>query len=128
MARKALIVPPGVGRVYPAGRMQAIFKADMDETASKYSVSEWWLDPGVRLTNQHLHEEDHVFYVLEGILSVVIDNDPSDAPKGTYILIPGETPHTFENRQSVRSGFISFNVPGGFEESVPAIASALASE
>lgn len=60
MARKALIIPPGAGRVYPAGRMQAIFKADMDETNSKYSVSEWWLDPGARLPNQHLHEEDHI--------------------------------------------------------------------
>lgn len=128
MIRKALIVPPGMGRVYPAGRMQAIFKADMDETASKYSVSEWWLDPGARLPNQHSHGEDHIFYVIEGILSVVIDDEHSDAPSGTYILIPGDTPHSFENQQSIRSGFISFNVPGGFEKSVPAIASALASE
>jgi mannose-6-phosphate isomerase-like protein (cupin superfamily) len=126
MMRKAMIVPPGQGRVYPAGRMQAVFKADLDETASRYSVSEWWLEPRTRLPGQHAHEEDHVFYIIEGTLSVLIEADWSHAPKGSYLVIPGGTPHTFENREAVRTGFISFNVPGGFEEKVPDIASALA--
>jgi quercetin dioxygenase-like cupin family protein len=126
--RKAMIVPPGDGRVYAMGRMRAVFKADCGETANGYSVSEWWLEPRTRLPNQHAHAEDHVFYVIDGVLSVLIGDDWSHAAKGSYVVIPGGTPHAFENQGSVRAGFISLNVPGGFEERMPDIAAALSSE
>jgi quercetin dioxygenase-like cupin family protein len=128
MAHKAIIVPPEQGRVYAMGRMRATFKADCGETANGYSVSEWWLEPRTRLPDQHAHDEDHVFYVIEGTLSLLLDEDWSDAAKGSYVVIPGGTPHAFENRAAVPAGFIAFTVPGGFEEAMPAIASALASE
>ena len=35
--RKPRVVAPEEGRVYPMGRMRAVFKADTDETASRYS-------------------------------------------------------------------------------------------
>ncbi len=41
-----LHLPPGEGRRYELGRMTAVFKADEDETTARYSVSEWWLEPG----------------------------------------------------------------------------------
>lgn len=128
MVRKAMIVPPRQGRVYAMGRMHAVFKADRDETANLYSLSEWWLEPRTGGPARHEHEDDHVFYVIDGTLSVQIGDGWSDAAKGSYILIPGGTPHSFENRGSVPSGFISFNVPGGFEEKMDGIAAALASE
>jgi mannose-6-phosphate isomerase-like protein (cupin superfamily) len=61
-------------------------------------------------------------------LSVCVDDDWSQAIKGTYVVIPGGTPHTFENQGTVRAGFISFNSPGGFEARMPDIESALAAE
>lgn len=128
MVRKAMIVPPRQGRFYAMGRMHAVFKADRDETANLYSLSEWWLEPRTGGPARHEHEDDHVFYVIDGTLSVQIGDGWSDAAKGSYILIPGGTPHSFENRGSVPSGFISFNVPGGFEEKMDGIAAALASE
>jgi hypothetical protein len=36
-----LILQAGQGRVYNCGTMTAIFKADENETAEKYSISEW---------------------------------------------------------------------------------------
>lgn len=60
MARRPIIVAPERGRVYAMGRMRAIFKADLDETASRYSISEWWLEPRTRGPNEHAHPEDHV--------------------------------------------------------------------
>jgi hypothetical protein len=41
--------------------------------------------------------------------------------RGSYALIPGGTPHDFENHGTAQCGFISFNVPGGFESEIPAI-------
>jgi len=128
MTRQPKIVRPGQGRVYAMGRMRAVFKADLAETANQYSLSEWWLEPRTRGPGQHAHDEDHIYYVIEGVLSVQIGDDWSDAATGSTILIPGGTPHDFANRGAVRSGFLSFNVPGGFEERMPDIAAALGSE
>jgi len=43
--RKAtsILLRPGESRSYPMGRISAVFKADGDETAERYSISEWWL-------------------------------------------------------------------------------------
>jgi mannose-6-phosphate isomerase-like protein (cupin superfamily) len=126
--RKPRVVAPEEGRVYPMGRMRAVFKADTDETASRYSVSEWWLEPRTRGPGTHAHPDDHVFYVIAGTLSVRLGEDWRDAANGSYVVIPGGTPHTFENRGSVPTGFISFNSPGGFEARMADIAAALSSE
>ena len=45
----------------------------------------------------------------------------SQAERGSYILIPGGTTHDFQNRSPARAGFMSINVPGGFERQMPAI-------
>jgi quercetin dioxygenase-like cupin family protein len=119
--RKALILAPGQGRLYSMGRMRAIFVADTAETDSRYSVSEWWLEPNTKGPGSHSHPEDHVFYVLEGTVNIAIDGAWSHAVRGSYALIPGGTPHYFENHGSARCGFISLNVPGGFELKLPGI-------
>ena len=131
--RKPIVIAPEQGRVYEMGRMRAVFKADLDESAHRYSVSEWWLEPGTRGPGVHQHEEDHVFYVIDGTLSVLVNDGSSgehwlDLAKGAYVLIPGETPHNFENRGAVRCGFIAFTMPGGFEARMPDIADALGAE
>jgi mannose-6-phosphate isomerase-like protein (cupin superfamily) len=124
--RKPIVVLPEQGRVYAMGPMRAIFKADCDETAGGYSVSEWWLEPGTRGPGAHSNPEDHVFYVIAGTLGVLIGNDWLQATQGSYVVIPGGMPHDFENRGSVPVGFITFNTPGGFEARMPDIASVLA--
>jgi quercetin dioxygenase-like cupin family protein len=118
---RALIVAPEQGRHYSMGRMSAIFKADGAETESRYSISEWWLEPNTGGPGTHAHPEDHIFYVIEGALSLLVNGEWSLAEQGTYAIIPGGTPHNFENRGSARCGFMSLNAPGGFESRVPAI-------
>ena len=110
------------------GRMRAIFKADQDETAGRYSISEWWLEPRTRGPGVHAHDDDHIYYVIEGSLSLELDGRRCTLDKGGYAVIPGGTPHDFENSSAARTGFISLNAPGGFEEKMPAIAEALSAE
>jgi mannose-6-phosphate isomerase-like protein (cupin superfamily) len=126
--RKPIVVPPEMGRAYEMGRMRAVFKADRDESDHRYSVSEWWLEPGTRGLGVHQHEEDHVFYVIAGTLSVWVSEQWLQLERGAYVVIPGETPHNFENRGAERVGFIAFTAPGGFEERMPDIADALRAE
>ena len=70
--QKPLILKPGEGRLYPMGRMEAVFKADLTETSSALSVSEWCLQPESEGPPIHKHTESHVFYVIEGCLAVYL--------------------------------------------------------
>jgi len=119
--RQPVVLSPGQGRSYPMGRISAVFKADGDETASRYSVSEWWLEAHTKGPGLHAHEEDDLFYVLEGTMSICVGTEWIDATKGAFVLIPGGMTHDFENRSSTRAGVLNFSTPGAFEPAMPAI-------
>jgi mannose-6-phosphate isomerase-like protein (cupin superfamily) len=104
------------------GRLSAVFKADRDETAHGYSISEWWLHPDTKGPGPHSHPEDDVFYVLEGTMSIFVEDEWMDAPAGSFILVPGGTTHDFENRTSARAGMLNVTAPGTFEQDMPGIA------
>ena len=91
------------------------------ETRGRYSISEWWLEPYTRGPGAHQHEEDDVFFVLEGTMSFLIGGAWVDAPKGSLVIAPGGTPHDFENRTDVRAGLFNVFIPGGFEQNMPSI-------
>jgi mannose-6-phosphate isomerase-like protein (cupin superfamily) len=120
--RKAIVLGPGEGRAYPMGRIGAVFKADGDETASRYSISEWWLEPHTKGPGAHAHPEDDIFYVVAGTMSVLIGEEWTHASAGSFVLIPGGMTHDFENRGEARAGVLNFYAPGVFEPDMPEIA------
>lgn len=115
------MLSPGAGRPYDMGGIRAVFKADGAETKGGYSISEWWLEPHTTGPGAHSHEEDDIFYVIEGTMSLLVDDKWIDAPKGSFILIPAGTTHDFENRSPARAGVLNFSYPGNFEQHMPAI-------
>ena len=120
--RKAVVLARGQGRTYAMGRISAVFKADEAETLSRYSVSEWWLEPKTQGPGAHSHEEDDLFYVIEGVMSVRVGDEWHACPKGAFVLVPGGMTHDFENRGHVRAGILNFSAPGPFEPAMPGIA------
>ncbi len=119
--REGVVLLPGKGRHYSMGGMTAIFKADREESAGSYNISEWWLEPNTKGPPTHSHPEDDVFYVIEGTMHFMMDTDWIEAPMGSFVLIPGDVPHTFENRGTTRAGALNFGVPAGFEDNMPSI-------
>ena len=120
--RPPLVLAPGEGRTYEMGRLSAVFKADGAETGGRSSISEWRLDPHTKGPGVHSHPEDDVFFVLEGTMSVFVGDQWFDAPAGSFVLVPGDTPHNFENRGDERTGMLNVSAPGGFEGNMPGIA------
>jgi quercetin dioxygenase-like cupin family protein len=99
-----LVLQPGAGRTYDCGTMTAIFKADENETAEKYSVSEWWLEPDCEGPHPHSHADyDELFYVLEGTVSFLVGEEWMDACKGSFIRLPVNTTHSFTNKTDKKS-------------------------
>lgn len=121
--RKPIFLQPGEGRSYAMGAMSAVFKADGEETAGKYSISEWWLEPFTKGPGAHSHPEDDVFFVIEGTMSFLIGDEWREAPQGSFVLIPGGVTHDFENRGAVRAGALNISSPGNFEQHMPQIVS-----
>lgn len=119
--REPVILSPGAGRAYPMGRIGAVFKADEEETGRAYSVSEWWLDPNTKGPGAHAHEEDDLFYVIEGTMSILVGDRWIDAPRGSFVLVPGGVTHDFENRTDARAGVLNFYT-GVFEPDMSGIA------
>ena len=120
--RRPVVRGPGEGREYPMGRISAVFKADGAETAQRYSISEWWLEPHTKGPGPHSHPEDDVFYVLAGTMSVLVDTEWVDASAGSFVLVPGNVTHDFENRGPERAGMLNVSAPGDFEDHMPGIA------
>jgi len=121
-ARAPVHRAPGEGREYPMGPLSAVFKADGKETRGKYSISEWWLDPYTRGPGAHQHDEDDVFFVIDGTMSFFVGGKWIDAPKGSLVIAPANTPHDFENRSAKRAGVLNISVPGDFEPHMKGIA------
>jgi mannose-6-phosphate isomerase-like protein (cupin superfamily) len=121
MARQGVFLPPGGGRSYPMGRISSRFLADGAETEERYSISEWWLEPHTTGPGAHSHDEDDVFYVIEGTMSILLGDRWVDAPPGSFVLVPGGMTHDFKNRTAERAGILNVSVPGCFEETMPDI-------
>jgi mannose-6-phosphate isomerase-like protein (cupin superfamily) len=120
--RRPVVLGPGEGRAYPMGRISAVFKASGEDAAQRYAISEWWLEPHTKGPGAHAHPEDDVFYVIAGTLHVLVDTDWIEASAGSFVLVPGNVTHDFENRGSERAGALNISAPGNFEEHMPGIA------
>jgi mannose-6-phosphate isomerase-like protein (cupin superfamily) len=122
-SRPPVVLGPGEGRAYSMGPLiSAVFKADSAETAAAYSISEWWLEPHTKGPGAHSHPADDCFYILAGTLHVMAGTEWTEATAGTFVLVPGNVLHTFENRGSERAGMLNVSAPGTFEEHMPGIA------
>lgn len=121
VVRSPVVLARDEGRSYDMGRIRAVFKADGTETGGGYSISEWWLEPNTTGPGAHAHPEDDVFYVIEGTMSVLVGAHWIDAPKGSFVLVPGGVTHDFENRSTSPAGVLNFSHPGDFEQHMPGI-------
>ena len=100
---------------YDAGTLRML--ASSEETKGAWSLVELKEMPGYH-TNLHRHNHtDEAFYVMEGVLTVKINNKTIDYPAGSYVLIPRGTPHAQGNLGKVPVRVLLTMTPGGFEQS-----------
>jgi mannose-6-phosphate isomerase-like protein (cupin superfamily) len=121
-ADDAIVLGPGEGRFYDVRPMESVFKADGEETADRYAVSEWWVEPRSPGPGPHSHEaNEELFYVLEGTMSFLVGSEWVDALRGSFVRVPAGMTHDFENRTDSRAGVLNVFIPGGFEPMMPGL-------
>jgi mannose-6-phosphate isomerase-like protein (cupin superfamily) len=119
---RPIVLGPGEGRAYAMGAMSAVFKADEAETAATYSISEWFLEPHSEGPGPHSHaDHDDIFYVIEGVMSVLVGDAWVDAGVGSFVRAPAGVTHDFANRTDQRAGVLNIYIPGGFERDMAGI-------
>jgi quercetin dioxygenase-like cupin family protein len=114
---KIITLKPGepTELAYDAGTIRML--ASSEDTKGAWSLVELKELPGYH-TNFHRHNyTDEAFYVIEGILTVRINDETSDYPAGSYVLIPQGTPHAQGNRGKLPVRVLLTMTPGGFERS-----------
>lgn len=120
--KTSIVLGPDQGRAYPCRPMRAVFKADGEETGSRYSVSEWWVDPHKHGSGPHSHEaNEELFYVVEGTMSFLVGDKWTVCPRGSFLRIPAGVTHDFRNDTDAPACVLNVFLPGGFEESMPQI-------
>ena len=91
--------------------IEAVVQADGDESARLYSICEWWLEPRTLDPQERLHAEDHAYYVIEGTLSIHMNDEWLRFSGGSYTVVPAGTVHDFANEGTERVGFLTFKLP-----------------
>ena len=98
----------------PAGGHARIL-ARAAETAGAITVVENIVGPG-QGPPKHLHErEDELFYVMSGHLHVLAGDETLEAPAGSLVFIPKQTPHVFQNTSPEPAKLLVLFTPAGME-------------
>jgi quercetin dioxygenase-like cupin family protein len=95
---------------------QMSIKASAEQTAGTLSIVEYVMPAGTPGPPAHVHPgTDEAWYVLEGELTICVDEGSATLPRGGFAFIPGDVPHTFSNEAAETLRFLLVCTPGGFE-------------
>ncbi len=108
---KAIVIAPGTG-----SRVGNVEFLALSEHTPRLNVSIITLAPGLQGPAAHIHDdEDDAFYVLDGDLRFVVDEQEISAAAGTFVLVPPGVMHTFMNLTSRPVRMLNIHAPAGFD-------------
>ena len=123
-----IVVLPGEGRSVRLGGLGVIFKLLSENTGGSFAVVEHPLEPGTLAAPPHRHQnEDEASYVLEGNITIEIDDQVIHAGPGTLVFKPRGLFHTFWNDSNERARVLEIISPAGFEKYFEEVAALAAS-
>ena len=112
----AVVHGPGDGEHHTAGAAEILIKATSDDTAGSFYLGESVIPPGFPGPPPHRHSKLHdMFYVLEGTLTVRLEDETRALQAGTFVCVPPGVVHTFSNPGDEPVRILNFNTPGGWE-------------
>jgi mannose-6-phosphate isomerase-like protein (cupin superfamily) len=107
------------------GPSDVVVKATGQETGGSFFLGETVIQPGFMGPPPHRHRELHdMFYVLDGTLTMRLDDETLSAGAGTFVCVPPGVVHTFSNTSDGPVRFLNFNTPAGWENYMRDLAAA----
>ena len=121
----ALILAPGAGERLALGPSEAVLKAGAADTAGGLQLSEVTMPAGAPGPPLHRHARMHdLFYVLEGTLTVQVEDAEHELGPGGLACVPPGVAHTVRNRSGAPVRLLNLSTPGGFEDYLRELAAA----
>jgi quercetin dioxygenase-like cupin family protein len=115
-SRSATLVLPGQGDAFWSFGDLVTFKIGPEPTNGAFSVAELWVGPKGG-PPPHVHSrEDETFYVLEGTMQFVLEDNVYVAGPGEAFFLPRGKVHTFHNPTDKPAKALVMAAPCGFEK------------
>ncbi len=110
MSRPAVVVAPGQG--HRLGNVEFLARTE-DTPYFNMGIIEFRPGQGVP-SHRHVDEDDS-FLVLDGTLTVTLDECELEAGAGTFVLVPAGTAHAIANNSGGDVRILNVHAPGGFD-------------
>lgn len=125
---RGVVLQPGEGRVIPLGEVGVVtIKAARAESGGTISAYEFVLPAATAGPPLHWHRSwDETFYVLEGIMTFLVDGVVSSAPAGSFVFVPRGIEHTFWNEGDHPARQLTVFTPSGIEDYFDQVSAVLA--
>ncbi|WP_204140377.1 cupin domain-containing protein [Halomicronema sp. CCY15110] len=93
-----LILEPGAGKTVQIRSSRCTFKVTGEETHGHFGLFEFEMPPETGGASPHIHKElTEIFYVVEGDMELVLDQETISASPGTLMRVPENRRHGFSN-------------------------------
>ena len=121
----AIVHGPGEGERHAMGASEVVIKATGEDTGGTFFVAEIVLETGFPGPPRHFHERLHEsVYVLEGELTMTLDDETAVLTPGAFASIPPRVVHTFRNDGARPARGLNVNTPAGWEHYLRELAAA----
>ena len=97
----------------------ARIKLDGEQTGGRFALWDGVLPRGAA-PPLHSHPQDETFYILEGEVTVWVDDEPRTLRPGSVMFAAGGVPHTFRV-ESDTARMLVLSTPAGIEDYVRAL-------
>ena len=119
-------IPPDEGKSLWFGGELYTAKAGSEDTSGTFTLIEAVTPPGGGPLPHIHHREDKTFYVLEGDLEFMVEDDILKVSAGSWLVVPRGTLHTYKNTGTRAAIYLGVLTPAGIEKffeevSVPAM-------
>ena len=107
------VIGRGAGeRRYEARGSVMLFKALAEQDDGDFSLMERTLPPGGRRPPPHRHTNcSEAYFVLDGLVSVVVEGQDLSVGREGFVLVPRGTAHTFGNGGTEQARLLVIHAP-----------------
>lgn len=108
-----MILGPGEGHAHFCARgSEMFFKATAELDGGDLSLMERTLPPGGRRPPPHRHTNcSEAYFVLDGVVSIIVDGNELTVGREGFVLVPRGTAHTFGNTSSEPARLLVIHAP-----------------
>jgi quercetin dioxygenase-like cupin family protein len=107
---------PNEGKTYGVVGHKYRLLVTGDQTGGEYAVFEALVPPGEG-PPPHLHvNDDEIFYVADGEITLVVEGQEIEAGAGSFAAVPRGTVHTFKNDGEATARLVVTIKPAGLDK------------